>query len=198
MPPPSSSRTVLKSESENLGSTGEYDHAYQVENRPFNCTLLAGLQVSDLSGPGIDKHLNTSICVTATALDRTIEDVVPPRPAAYDKKVRLVLQGGGALGSYQAGVYEALSTSDYLPDWVAGISIGAINAAIIAGNAPEKRVERLRAFWEAITAPSEFWPVWCYGTADIHRRASSECPHVWPARLLLAAAPDRQEAHQLL
>jgi len=50
----------------------------------------------------------------------------------------LVLQGGGALGSYQAGVYEALAPSEYLPDWVAGISIGAINAAIIAGNPLEK------------------------------------------------------------
>jgi NTE family protein len=97
----------------------------------------------------------------------------PARPASYDKKVGLVLQGGGALGSYQAGVYEALSTSEYLPDWVAGISIGAINAAIIAGNAPEKRVERLRAFWEGITAPPAFWPVWSYGTADNHRRTSS-------------------------
>jgi NTE family protein len=81
----------------------------------------------------------------------------PPRPAAYDKKVALVLQGGGALGSYQAGVYEALSTSQYLPDWIAGISIGAINAAIIAGNAPEHRVEKLRAFWEGITAPRTAW-----------------------------------------
>ena len=58
----------------------------------------------------------------------------PARPASYDKKVGLVLQGGGALGSYQAGVYPALASSEYLPDWVAGISIGAINAAIIAGN----------------------------------------------------------------
>lgn len=78
--------------------------------------------------------------------------------ALYDKKVGLVLQGGGALGSYQAGVYEALASSDYLPDWVAGISIGAINAAIIAGNAPENRVERLRSFWEEITAPTSWWP----------------------------------------
>jgi NTE family protein len=82
----------------------------------------------------------------------------PPRPASYDKKVALVLQGGGALGSYQAGVYEALSTSQYLPDWIAGISIGAINAAIVAGNAPEHRVEKLRAFWEGITAPRSLWP----------------------------------------
>jgi NTE family protein len=82
----------------------------------------------------------------------------PPRPASYDKKVGLVLQGGGALGSYQAGVYEALAGSEYLPGWVAGISIGAVNAAIIAGNAPENRVARLRAFWEEITAPTRLWP----------------------------------------
>jgi NTE family protein len=82
----------------------------------------------------------------------------PARPASYDKKIGLVLQGGGALGSYQAGVYEALATSEYLPDWVAGISIGAINAAIIAGNVPKDRVARLRAFWDEITAPTSLWP----------------------------------------
>jgi len=79
-----------------------------------------------------------------------------PRPPGYKKRVALVLQGGGALGSYQAGVYEALAGSEYLPDWVAGISIGAINAAIIAGNVPERRVERLREFWEDVTPP--VWP----------------------------------------
>ncbi|WP_300210671.1 patatin-like phospholipase family protein [Bradyrhizobium sp.] len=68
------------------------------------------------------------------------------------------MQGGGALGSYQAGAYEALADSEYLPDWVAGISIGSINAAIIAGNAPEDRLSRLRAFWEQITSPSAWWP----------------------------------------
>jgi NTE family protein len=82
----------------------------------------------------------------------------PKRPPTYDKKVALVLQGGGALGSYQAGVYEALASSEYLPDWLAGISIGAINAAIIAGNAPANRVARLRHFWTEITAPTALWP----------------------------------------
>src|SRR5664279_4291627 len=86
------------------------------------------------------------------------EGKAPPRAASYDKTVGLVLQGGGALGSYQAGVYEALATSDYPPDWVAGISIGAINAAIIAGNAPEHQVARLRDFWETITATTSLWP----------------------------------------
>ncbi len=81
------------------------------------------------------------------------DDPIRKRPDGYDKRVALVLQGGGALGSYQAGVYEALAAADYLPDWVAGISIGAINAALIAGNAPEHRVDRLRAFWQDITTP---------------------------------------------
>jgi NTE family protein len=66
-------------------------------------------------------------------------------------RVVLLLQGGGALGAYQAGVYEALAEANLHPDWVAGISIGAINAAIIAGNPPNQRVEKLRRFWESIT-----------------------------------------------
>jgi len=69
------------------------------------------------------------------------------------EQIALLLQGGGALGSYQAGVYQALAEADLHPDWVAGISIGAFNSAIIAGNPPEKRVERLREFWETICSP---------------------------------------------
>ena len=68
--------------------------------------------------------------------------------------IALLLQGGGALGSYQAGVYQALAEADLHPDWVAGISIGAINSALIAGNPPEQRVETLRGFWESITRQS--------------------------------------------
>ena len=75
----------------------------------------------------------------------------------YDKQIALVLQGGGALGSYQAGVYEALAEQGYQPDWVAGISIGAINSAIIAGNAPEDRIARLREFWDQVSSPSAGW-----------------------------------------
>ena len=67
------------------------------------------------------------------------------------EQVVLLLQGGGALGSYQAGVYQALAEADLHPNWIAGISIGAINSAIIAGNAPDKRVDRLREFWEAVS-----------------------------------------------
>ncbi len=68
------------------------------------------------------------------------------------EKMVLVLQGGGALGAYQAGAFETLAKDNAKLDWVAGISIGAINAALIAGNAPENRAARLRAFWEQITA----------------------------------------------
>src|SRR5579863_7529271 len=73
------------------------------------------------------------------------------RPEGCDR-IALVLQGGGALGAYQAGVYQALHEAGLEPDWVAGVSIGGINSAIIAGNPPERRVERLREFWEMITA----------------------------------------------
>src|SRR5258706_12516392 len=99
--------------------------------------------------------------------------IPPARPASYDKKVGLVLQGGGALGSYQAGVFEALTSSEYLPDWVAGISIGAINAAILAGNAPKDGVQRLRSFWEEITAPTMLWPPTSGRLAACQRWASA-------------------------
>jgi len=73
--------------------------------------------------------------------------------------VALTLQGGGALGAYQGGVYQGLAEAGLHPDWVAGISIGAINAAIIAGNAPTDRVGKLREFWESITAASPWNPL---------------------------------------
>lgn len=68
------------------------------------------------------------------------------------EEIILVLQGGGALGAYQAGVFEALSGNYCPPDWVAGISIGAINAALIAGNEPARRLERLREFWHLVSS----------------------------------------------
>jgi NTE family protein len=73
------------------------------------------------------------------------------RPERCDR-IALLLQGGGALGAYQGGVYEALWGSGLDIDWIAGVSIGAINSALIAGNPPERRVERLREFWNRITA----------------------------------------------
>jgi len=77
----------------------------------------------------------------------------PPRRTLPFETVALVLQGGGALGSYQAGVYEGLDEAGIEPDWLAGISIGALNIALIAGNPPEERVTRLRTFWETVCRP---------------------------------------------
>ncbi len=82
-----------------------------------------------------------------------------PRPQGCNG-IALVLQGGGALGAYQAGVYQALHEAGLEPDWVAGVSIGAVNAAIIAGNKPEDRLAKLEKFWLDITArdPFTLWP----------------------------------------
>jgi NTE family protein len=81
-------------------------------------------------------------------------------PAASPAKAQsvLVLQGGGALGSYQAGAYQALRNFDFEPEWIAGISIGAVNAAIIAGNDSDKRIDRLKEFWEMVSAPVPWHP----------------------------------------
>jgi NTE family protein len=78
--------------------------------------------------------------------------VSPARAKTPFERIALLLQGGGALGAYQAGVYQALDEAGLYPDWVAGISIGAMNSAIIAGNPPERRVARLREFWELVSA----------------------------------------------
>jgi NTE family protein len=75
--------------------------------------------------------------------------------AAHEHRI-LLLQGGGALGAYHGGVYEGVSEVGFSPDWVVGISIGAINAALIAGNAPERRVDRLREFWDRVSAQAPF------------------------------------------
>ena len=110
-----------------------------------------------------------------------------PRPA-FDC-IALVLQGGGALGAFQAGVYQALAEANLHPDWVAGISIGAINAALIAGNPPETRLEKLRAFWEQVTTQLLFDP---FGIA--HYWLRGDMGHVFLNRLragatLLEGAP---------
>src|SRR6202165_2067860 len=85
-------------------------------------------------------------------------DPLPATTPAYAQRV-LVLQGGGALGSYQDGAYQALCHHDFEPEWIAGISIGAINSAIIAGNAPDKRVDRLKEFWDMVSSPVPWSPI---------------------------------------
>jgi len=89
------------------------------------------------------------------------------RPDRCDR-VALVLQGGGALGAYQAGVYQAMHEAGVEPDWVSGVSIGAINSAIIAGNPRNRRLRQLRAFWQMITDRT-IWPFTPDG--DIFRKA---------------------------
>ena len=103
---------------------------------------------------------------------------------ADEEKIALVLQGGGALGAYQAGAFEALADGGYCPQWFAGISIGAINAAIICGNPPEKRVRSLRAFWEEVTsgAAAPFDPggflASIFTEASANLAATQVCPPV--------------------
>ena len=78
----------------------------------------------------------------------------------YDHEI-LLLQGGGALGAYHCGVYEGLAEAGVTPNWFVGISIGAVNSAIMAGNPPERRLERLRTFWDRASAFSTYeLPAW--------------------------------------
>ena len=106
----------------------------------------------------------------AIALDETGRTHSAPAPWRPDRcnRVALVLQGGGALGAYQAGVYQALHEAGVEPDWVSGVSIGAINSAIISGNPRERRLERLHSFWDRVTSRT----VWHYTPdGDIFRQA---------------------------
>jgi NTE family protein len=82
--------------------------------------------------------------------DKPAEKSLIAKAAIAKPSVALVLQGGGALGAYQAGVYQALHEHNLTPDWVVGTSIGAINAALIAGNPRETRLARLREFWDRV------------------------------------------------
>lgn len=97
--------------------------------------------------------------------------------ALDNERVALVLQGGGALGAYQAGVYEELRAIDVAPTWVAGVSIGAINAALIAGNAPEHRIDRLHAFWDLVTSG----PPGAAAPPDEHRTVFNQWSAAWSA-----------------
>jgi NTE family protein len=93
-----------------------------------------------------------------------VVEAVASAAAKYDR-VALVLQGGGALGAYQAGVYEALSKAGADPGWLSGVSIGGINAAIIAGNKPEDRLDRLQQFWNTVSG-RKLWTDWLPASAE--------------------------------
>jgi NTE family protein len=100
----------------------------------------------------------------------------------------LVLQGGGALGAYHVGAYQALAEHGLLPDWVCGISIGAVNAAVIAGNPPERRLARLEELWEFISRPALFPPAGgealhaLYNTASFAEALLFGQPHFFQPR----------------
>jgi NTE family protein len=111
------------------------------------------------------------IAATVSMADATDTRPQPVRNRPPFECIALVLQGGGALGAYQAGVFQALAEAGLEPDWISGISIGAFNSAIIAGNPPEARVEKLRLFWEAVTQPYVQW----------------QAPFAWPGAAAEAA-----------
>jgi NTE family protein len=111
------------------------------------------------------------------AMNDATSTTKPAQCPANAKRV-LVLQGGGALGSYQAGAYAALCRHEFDPTWVAGISIGAVNAAIIAGNPKEQRVARLKEFWELVSSPVTWRPIL---KSDRTRSAFNEASAAWIA-----------------
>lgn len=110
-----------------------------------------------------------------------------PRPDGLPfERVALVLQGGGALGAYQGGVVEGLCAAHIQLDWVAGVSIGALNAALIAGNPPERRVQRLHEFWDTVCQPAFFQPTSTIAQAAIEplggrARRAFNAFHAWRA-----------------
>ena len=97
------------------------------------------------------------------------------KQAARYERVALMLQGGGALGSYQVGVYQALAEADCMPNWICGVSIGAINGAIIAGNAPENRVAKLEEFWSLVAGR----PIWPFESSANPMREWSTVASAW-------------------
>jgi len=109
------------------------------------------------------------------------KDTSTPRKPRHDhpprldhEHIALVLQGGGALGAYQAGVFEAMTKIPTEPHWVAGVSIGAINCALIAGNEPHRRIDRLKEFWSLLTSQSGlFAPVFDQQWSAIHQMGAS-------------------------
>jgi NTE family protein len=122
----------------------------------------------------MDQPVDPLLRGPSRALDEPATPAEGWRPDRCER-IALILQGGGALGAYQAGVYEALHEAGIEPDWVTGVSIGAINSAIIAGNPRERRLERLRAFWNRITGRH----IWLHTPdGDVYRRMRNAA-HSW-------------------
>jgi NTE family protein len=134
------------------------------------------------------------------AASQPLNSFAARREDMRDARKALVLQGGGALGAYQAGVYAALSETALQPHWIAGVSIGAINAALIAGNEPEHRVDKLREFWHLVSSgPSQRLPSWLGDRATQNQWSATMAslvgipgffePRYSPALLMGGAAP---------
>jgi NTE family protein len=123
-------------------------------------------------------RLADSVVAAAAPMPAVEPTPAPAKPAPKRRQIVLVFQGGGALGAYQAGVYQALHEAGIEPDWIIGTSIGAINASLIAGNAPEQRIAKLEEFWRRM-AHKEVMQVSWPGLADT--------VHYW--RTLLGGLP---------
>lgn len=127
----------------------------------------------------IDKNnlTNEELKIARDILQDKLKGKIPSkfkRRGIEKPQVIYVFQGGGALGSYQVGAYEALSEHGYAPDMIVGISIGAINAAIIAGNKPENRLEKLGQFWDKITTRIPFPAINQFGMIKMHHWLSAQ------------------------
>src|SRR5258707_1200669 len=107
-----------------------------------------------VAGPSISLRESEMSNMSSTMVHHAVEEF----RAKANGQVVLVLQGGGALGAYQGGVYQALHEAGVEPDWIIGTSIGAINASLIAGNAPQLRLPRLREFWSRVEHKHP-WPL---------------------------------------
>src|SRR6266540_2547572 len=110
------------------------------------------------SGAVWEENMNKILDARDTRLIAGAEEQIAgaKKPTQKQRQVVLVFQGGGALGAYQAGVYQAMHEAEIEPDWIIGTSIGAINASLIAGNEPEHRLERLQEFWRRMRR-KELW-----------------------------------------
>src|SRR5262249_22686610 len=113
---------------------------------------------TDIRGAPSNTSANSTVEIAMSMPKAMVQRAVEAFRSKSQGQVVLVLQGGGALGAYQVGVYEALHEAGVEPDWIIGTSIGAINASIIAGNKPQDRLAKLKEFWSRMERPS-IWPL---------------------------------------
>src|SRR5258708_11345517 len=156
---------------------------------------MTAQRIKPPNGPVLRAYEGNPVPVMSASTAGTSEDGDAPRQSLRKTHkgharppfecIALLLQGGGALGAYQAGVYGALAEAGIHPDWVAGISIGAINSALIAGNPPEARVDKLRQFWERVTDPPT---AHAETLARAWEQIAASALSIWPSNVSLGAA----------